>query len=52
MKPTAKWLGQYEEKRPLMVCRIDLNAYFKADEIAGKKLDRMPIGKVSLPTGE
>jgi hypothetical protein len=52
MQPTKEWLELYEQKRPLMVCRTDLNAYFTADEIAGKKVDRLEIGTVSLPSGE
>jgi hypothetical protein len=52
MKANKEWLELYEQKRPLMVCQTDLNAYFTADEIAGKKLDRLSVGKVSLPSGE
>jgi hypothetical protein len=52
MQPTKEWLEQYEQKRPFMVCGTELNAYFTADEIVGKKLDRLSIGKVSLPSGE
>ncbi|MCL2148636.1 MAG: DUF4241 domain-containing protein [Methanomassiliicoccaceae archaeon] len=52
MPPMKKWLEIYEEKKPLLTCEDDLNAYFTASEIAGKKLDRLSIGTVSLPSGE
>ncbi|MDR2007041.1 MAG: DUF4241 domain-containing protein [Acidaminococcales bacterium] len=52
MQPTKEWLELYGRKRLLMVCGTDLNAYFTADEIAGKKLDRLSVGVVSLPSGE
>ncbi|MDR2051387.1 MAG: DUF4241 domain-containing protein [Deltaproteobacteria bacterium] len=51
MRPTEEWLALYERKRRLLFCQTDLNAYFSADEIAGKKLDRLQLGSVSLPSG-
>jgi hypothetical protein len=52
MQPTKKWLEFYAEKQTSLACPVDLNAYFTAGEIAGKKLDRLAIGAVSLPTGK
>ncbi|MDR3075897.1 MAG: hypothetical protein LBU26_01250, partial [Synergistaceae bacterium] len=52
MTPTAEWLEIYEKTRERRRCPADLNAYFTAGEIAGKKLDRLAIGPVSLPSGE
>ena len=49
--PTREWLEAYKDKQTLLTCAADLNAYFTADEIAGKKLDRLSIGTVSLPSG-
>ena len=52
MQPHKKWLEFYAEKQSSLACPVDLNAYFTAGEIAGKKLDRLAIGTVSLPTGK
>ena len=52
MQPTKKWIKLYEQKKPLLTCAVNLDAYFTAEEIAGKKLDRLSIGPVSLPSGE
>ena len=49
--PTKEWLAEYEEKRAFTRCPNDLNPYFTLDMMAGKRLDRMSLGKVSLPTG-
>ncbi|MDR3289220.1 MAG: DUF4241 domain-containing protein, partial [Peptococcaceae bacterium] len=50
-QPSAEWLKLWAEKRSLLTCAVDLNAYFTLAEMAGKKLDRLAIGKVSFPTG-
>ncbi|MDR2522305.1 MAG: DUF4241 domain-containing protein [Synergistaceae bacterium] len=52
MQPTKEWLEVYEQKRVFLSCPADLNAYFTADAIVGKKLDRLSIGTVSLPSGQ
>ena len=52
MKPSKQWLKIYSEKQEFLTCAVDLNAYFTADTIAGKTLARLPIGKVSLPSGK
>ena len=52
MQPNKAWLKTYEKKRALLTCATDLNSYFTASEIAGKKLDRLLIGAVSLPSGK
>ena len=49
--PTQEWLETYKDKKKLMTCPNDLNAYFDADIIGGKSVDRLPIGTVSLPSG-
>jgi len=51
MQPKRKWLKSYQDKLPLITCPTNLNVYFTAPEIAGKKLDRLSIGLVSLPSG-
>ena len=50
--PTQEWLAAYEKKRMLIRCPNDLNAYFSLDMLAGKRLDRLSLGLVSLPTGQ
>lgn len=50
--PTKEWMEAYEQKRALTRCPNDLNAYFILDVLAGKKLDRLQLGPVSLPTGK
>jgi len=52
MQPGKEWLEAYERKKPLLTCSADLNAYFTAAEIADKKLSRLLIGAVSLPSGK
>lgn len=49
--PTKEWLEAYEKKRGLTRCPNDLNTYFTLDMMAGKRLDRLCLGPVSLPTG-
>lgn len=49
--PTKEWLAEYEKKRAFTRCPNDLNAYFTLDMLAGKRLDRLSLGPVSLPTG-
>lgn len=50
--PTKEWLALYEQKRSLTVCPNDLNAYFTLDMLGGRRLDRLSLGLVSLPTGK
>lgn len=50
--PTKEWLDTYEAKRALTRCPNDLNSYFTLDMLAGKRLDRLSLGSVSLPTGQ
>ncbi len=50
--PTKEWLAQYEEKRALTRCPNDLNSYFTLDMLSGKRLARLSLGPVSLPTGQ
>lgn len=49
--PTKEWLELYEQKRALTRCPNDLNCYFTLDMLAGRRLDRLSLGPVSLPTG-
>lgn len=51
MTPTKEWLEQYEAARELTRSPVDLNEYFEAPEIAGKRLAVMDIGPCTLPTG-
>lgn len=50
--PTQEWLEAYEKKRALTRCPNDLNSYFSLDMLAGKRLARLSLGPVSLPTGQ
>lgn len=50
MNPSREWLEVWKEARNILR-NPGLGEYFTAREIMGKSLDRMPIGTVSLPTG-
>lgn len=52
MELTQEWLNKFEEKRHLLLCPANLNEYFEKEELHGKKLAVMKIGKVTLPTGQ
>lgn len=49
--PTKEWLDLYEQKRTLTHCPNDLSQYFTLDMLCGRRLDRLSLGPVSLPTG-
>ncbi|TQS83486.1 hypothetical protein A3207_07785 [Candidatus Methanomassiliicoccus intestinalis] len=51
MKPTAEWLKSFKEIREKLTCPAPINNYFTMPEIAGKKLDLLDFGIVSIPTG-
>lgn len=52
-QPSAAWQAEYAKKIALLSEVSDFNAYFAADvvNIAGVPIDRLSLGKVSLPTG-
>ena len=51
MKPTAEWLNSFNKHRDKLLCPAPLNDYFTLSEMAGKKLDLLDFGLVSIPTG-
>ncbi|WP_145859389.1 DUF4241 domain-containing protein [Pedobacter suwonensis] len=52
MIPSNEWLKTWNEKRALLTCPNNLNDYFEETAVAGKKIDRLELGSVSIPTGE
>lgn len=52
MKPTQEWLQLLDKNREKLACPTQLNDYFTAQEIMGKKLDLLDFGIVSIPTGQ
>ncbi|AZA53259.1 DUF4241 domain-containing protein [Chryseobacterium sp. G0201] len=46
------WMQKWEEVKDIMVCPTDLETYFTSNEILGQKMETMPIGNVSLPSGQ
>lgn len=52
MIPSNEWLKTWNEKRTLLTCPNNLNDYFEETAVAGKKIDRLELGSVSIPTGE
>nr|WP_314498353.1 DUF4241 domain-containing protein [uncultured Chryseobacterium sp.] len=46
------WKQKWEEVKHILVCPTDLESYFTSEEIAGKKIEVMDIGHVSLPSGK
>jgi hypothetical protein len=46
------WMQKWEEVKDIMVCPTDLETYFTSNEILGQKMETMPIGNVSLPSGK
>ncbi|MGV0754517.1 DUF4241 domain-containing protein [Empedobacter brevis] len=51
-QPTTEWLKLYNEKKSNLQSQSDLNLYFSADEICGKRLFHLDLGNYSFPTGE
>ncbi|KRT15359.1 hypothetical protein ASU31_15140 [Pedobacter ginsenosidimutans] len=52
MIPSNEWLKIWNEKRNLLACPNNLNDYFEETSVAGKKIDHLELGSVSIPTGE
>ena len=52
MYPTKKWLALWEESRPLLQSPSPLGEYFAAGELNGRRLALLPMGNLSLPTGQ
>ena len=48
MKPTAEWLNSFNKHRDKLLCPAPLNDYFTLSEMAGKKLDLLDFGLVSI----
>ncbi|WP_210150412.1 DUF4241 domain-containing protein [Chryseobacterium scophthalmum] len=46
------WMQKYAEVKHILTCPTDLESYFTLEEIAGKKMEVMEIGNVSLPSGK
>lgn len=51
MHPTQEWLALKEEKLELLNAPVNLRDYFSAPDVAGKRLVRFPVGKLSVPSG-
>lgn len=51
MQPSAEWLTIWRMQRTKTVIPADLNEYFTKNAMAGKGLDRLSLGMVSVPTG-
>ncbi|RZL38821.1 DUF4241 domain-containing protein [Pedobacter sp. Leaf250] len=52
MAPTPEWIKTFNEKKALLACPNNLNDYFEEREVAGKSIDHLELGSVSIPTGE
>jgi hypothetical protein len=48
--PTQEWLYNYDEKI-LLSPVSDFNEYFTQDEISNKKIHRLDMGEIVIPTG-
>ncbi len=49
--PTKEWLEKYETVKENLVCKTDLDAYFKEKKIGDAEVDTLDIGTVHFPTG-
>ncbi|MRX78638.1 DUF4241 domain-containing protein [Pedobacter petrophilus] len=52
MIPTAEWIKLWNEKKTLLACPNNLNDYFEKQNLAGKTIDHLELGSVSIPSGE
>jgi Protein of unknown function (DUF4241) len=50
--PDKEWLALYEEKKHLITPTTDLHTYFTSTKICGKELNLLPIGNITIPTGD
>ncbi|GEN75189.1 DUF4241 domain-containing protein [Chryseobacterium hagamense] len=46
------WMQKYEEVKKMLVCPTDLETYFTLDEVGGLPMEKMEIGRVSVPSGK
>ncbi len=46
------WKLKWEEVKDILICPTDLESYFTSEEIAGKKLEVMDVGNVSVLSGK
>ena len=52
MQPTKKWLALWEKSREKLRSPSSLEEYFVQGEVFGRRMDRLAMGEIPLPTGQ